>query len=170
MDDNIYNSTRIYTDIQSVQQLKYSKNDDAAKKEVSQQKGKSMRYKIVYITACCLSLGYFLTQTMQTPPHSRQFSPAQSIVEVSEPVTPVSEKTTLEIVERFIERIEKLSSVLPLNREILTRAGKVTHERKKDRSGFGIMDGLIYATARLHQLEMLTGDPHFQGLPGIIFL
>ena len=37
MDDNIYNSTRIYTDIQSVQQLKYSKNDDAAKKEVSQQ-------------------------------------------------------------------------------------------------------------------------------------
>ena len=70
----------------------------------------------------------------------------------------------------FIERIEKLSSVLPLNREILTRAGKVTHERKKDRSGFGIMDGLIYATARLHQLEMLTGDPHFQGLPGVVFL
>jgi hypothetical protein len=50
-----------------------------------------------------------------TPPPSRQLSPAQSIVEISEPVTPAPEKTTLEIVERFIERIEKTAGYTEKN-------------------------------------------------------
>lgn len=39
MSNDIYNSAQIYTDLQGVQKLKYSKNTEAAKKEVSEQFG-----------------------------------------------------------------------------------------------------------------------------------
>jgi hypothetical protein len=77
---------------------------------VSQQKGISMRYKFLYITAFGLTLGYLATQTMQTPPPapapSRQPSPTQQEVPYDEPATAVSEKTGIQKIERFIEKIE----------------------------------------------------------------
>lgn len=69
-----------------------------------------MRYKIFYVTALSLSLGYLATQTMQTPPStpssSRQPSPTHQKVPYNESATPASETTTLETVELFIKRIE----------------------------------------------------------------
>ncbi|GEM_PF-2868147 len=34
----------------------------------------------------------------------------------------------------------------------------------------GIGDAIIYATPQVHHGEVLTGDPHFRDLPGVIYI
>lgn len=36
--------------------------------------------------------------------------------------------------------------------------------------GLPAVDSVIYATARLHRCELVTLDPHFRGLPGVVLI
>ena len=40
-------------------------------------------------------------------------------------------------------------------------------ERQRD---FGLVDGIIWETARSREATLVTGDPHFRGLPLVVFL
>jgi predicted nucleic acid-binding protein len=41
---------------------------------------------------------------------------------------------------------------------------------KKRIRGWPIADSVIYATAKPRSARVVTGDPHFEGLDGVLFL
>lgn len=43
---------------------------------------------------------------------------------------------------------------------IISAAGKIKAEERKQKPDFGLMDAIILATARQKDLELVSGDPH----------
>lgn len=53
--------------------------------------------------------------------------------------------------------------VVPLDEELALAAAQVSLDHR-----LAMADAIIYATAQAHQAQLVTGDLHFQGLPGVI--
>ena len=66
--------------------------------------------------------------------------------------------------------IESKSAILELTLEIAKAAGRTRQEMRKERPKFGLIDALIYETAKSLKATVISGDPHFEGLPNVIFL
>ena len=63
-----------------------------------------------------------------------------------------------------VEAVEQMASVAPLTREICLEAAAVKFaKRKKGLSSFGIIDGIVLATARSLGQSLLTYDSDFAG-------
>ena len=88
-----------------------------------------------------------------------------SIVSIAE-ITEWSLKNKLET-KHFINIIKKISEVINLNEEVVGLAGKINFDHKKTIKGWGMLDSLIYATALLYNLKILTGDKHFENLNNV---
>lgn len=71
-----------------------------------------------------------------------------------------------ERMDQMIRTIRSRSLLVPVDLSIARAAGKVRREMKEG----GIADAIIYATALRHRAKVVTGDPHFRELPGVIFL
>ena len=91
-----------------------------------------------------------------------------SIVSIAE-ITEWSLKNKIET-KNLIDVIKKISEVINLNEEIVELAGKINFERKKIIKDWGMLDSLIYATALLYNLKILTGDKHFEKLNNVEML
>lgn len=63
-----------------------------------------------------------------------------------------------------VAQIEK-TSVVPLTTSIALTAADLSLEHR-----LAMADSLIYATAILHDVTVITSDPDFKGLPGVIYL
>ena len=62
------------------------------------------------------------------------------------------------------EVVEQLASVAPLTKEICLEAAAIkSTRRKKGHSSFGIIDGIVLATARSLGQTLLTFDSDFDG-------
>ena len=72
--------------------------------------------------------------------------------------------------DTIIKIIRDYSEILDLNEEIVRIAGKMNFEIKKNIKDFGMIDSLIYATAQIYSLKLLTGDKHFRNLDDVIML
>lgn len=70
----------------------------------------------------------------------------------------------------FLDQVKEYSTVLYLNDEIAELAGNLSFEIKKTEKTFGLSDALIYATAQIYGLKLLTGDEHFRNLKDVIML
>lgn len=57
------------------------------------------------------------------------------------------------------------SLVVPLSNEIALLAADLTLTQK-----LAFADAVIYASARKHEVELVTSDNHFEGLPGVTYL
>lgn len=66
--------------------------------------------------------------------------------------------------ERFtkLATIKHTTTVLELDHSILEQAGILKVQKRKTAPGFGLIDAIILATAKIHQLPVVTGDPHFK--------
>ena len=63
-----------------------------------------------------------------------------------------------------VEAVEQMASVAPLTRDICLEAASIkSARRKKGHPGFGIIDGIILATARSLGQSLLTFDTDFAG-------
>ncbi len=69
-----------------------------------------------------------------------------------------------------VGRIKKMSKVLPLTEEIAQIAGKIHTNRRKIVSKWGMIDAMVYATARFYSQQVLTKDVQFEGLENAIVL
>jgi len=58
--------------------------------------------------------------------------------------------------------IKHTTTVLELDHSILEQAGILKAQKRKTTPGFGLIDAIILATAKTHQLAVVTGDPHFK--------
>jgi len=66
--------------------------------------------------------------------------------------------------------INSRSTIVPLNVKIAIEAGKLKCEMRKKFKQFGLVDAIIYLTARLNHSKLLTGDEHFKDLSDVEFL
>ncbi|MGI0141986.1 MAG: PIN domain-containing protein [Candidatus Micrarchaeales archaeon] len=65
----------------------------------------------------------------------------------------------------LIDRIERLSCVLYIDRKIAVLAGEIDFQRKKIVKKWGIADSFVLATAISYGLQIITTDSGFNGLP-----
>ncbi|MBI4363153.1 MAG: PIN domain-containing protein [Euryarchaeota archaeon] len=70
----------------------------------------------------------------------------------------------------FAERMDRMASVVGLTRAICESGAEVAHEARKTRRGFGLMDGLILASARSLGQRLMTADAHFRGMDSVEML
>lgn len=72
---------------------------------------------------------------------------------------------------RDLSFIKELTALLPEDERIAVRAGETKNRmRAEGRRDFGLIDGIIYETARAVNAVLVTGDPHFRDVPGVRFL
>jgi len=55
--------------------------------------------------------------------------------------------------------------IIPVQPEIALNAAAINHKNK-----IGLGDSLILASARAHNLKLVTGDPHFKKIKDVIYL
>lgn len=67
--------------------------------------------------------------------------------------------------------IHESTSLLGEDETIAVRAGETKNRmRGEGRRDFGLIDGIIWETAKAHKARLVTDDPDFRGLSGVVFL
>lgn len=69
-----------------------------------------------------------------------------------------------------LQFIQDRTEILPLTLEIASEAGRTRQKMREERPRFGLADAVIYETAKSCERSVISGDPHFKGLPHVIFL
>lgn len=72
--------------------------------------------------------------------------------------------------EPIIKQVKVNSILLDLEEDVLIESGRKYKEIRKLKKDIGLIDVLIYMTANIHGLKVLTGDPDFEGLEGVEIL
>lgn len=86
-----------------------------------------------------------------------------SLYEIGYRVQEIKDERTA---EEFIKVVEAHAKTLGVDRRISIMAAKIKLENKR----LGAVDCLIYATAKINNLKVLTGDEHFHGLADVIMI
>ena len=72
--------------------------------------------------------------------------------------------------EIWRENIEKIANVVNLTPRIACDAANITFEAKQKDKSFGIIDGIILASARSVNQRLITKDKHFEGFSDVVIL
>lgn len=70
----------------------------------------------------------------------------------------------------YLNAIKENATILGVEPEVAEMAGNQLLRLRKAAPGIGMVDAIIYLTARAENLPFLTGDPHFRNLPGVEFI
>jgi len=72
---------------------------------------------------------------------------------------------------RDLSFIKDISALLPEDEMIAIRAGETKNRmRSEGRRDFGLIDAIVYETAKTVEAVLVTGDPHFRGAQGVRFI
>lgn len=71
---------------------------------------------------------------------------------------------------RDLDFVEARTTVTPLDRAIAEEAGRLVAELRESAPDVPLADAIVYATARRLGADVLTGDPHFRGRRGVVYL
>jgi len=72
---------------------------------------------------------------------------------------------------RDLSFIKDISALLPEDELIAIRAGETKNRmRSEGRRDFGLIDAIVYETAKAVEAVLVTGDPHFRGAQGVRFI
>ena len=66
--------------------------------------------------------------------------------------------------------IESITEIVPLDGPLALQAGELDFLMKKRFKDWPLADSVIYATAKSRSAELVSGDPHFETLEGIVFI
>jgi predicted nucleic acid-binding protein len=66
--------------------------------------------------------------------------------------------------------VEATSRIVSLDMALSLEAGQTDFIMKKRIKNWPIADSIVYATARTRGAQVISGDPHFKGLEGVIFI
>jgi len=66
--------------------------------------------------------------------------------------------------------IRTKSTIVALDDEIAEMAGTISAERRVKVKGWGLVDSVILATARIRGVKVVTGDEHFKDLNEAIMI
>ena len=101
------------------------------------------------------------------------FTPDTVLAELSRKY--LREKVPERLVKERLSAVQGASRVLPITPELALSASKAYLElaeeaRRRRLRSPNLFDGLVLGTARLQEAKVVTGDPHFQGLPETIWI
>lgn len=71
---------------------------------------------------------------------------------------------------RDLDFIEARTTVVSLDRALAEEGGRLKTEMRATDPDVPLADAIVYATARRLRAEVLTGDPHFRGRRGVVYL
>lgn len=77
----------------------------------------------------------------------------------------IKDKVSSSDIEKTISALRDESIILPVNEGVAEKAVKMATEK-----GLPMADALIYATAVVHELDLVTCDNDFRGLKGVELL
>ncbi|MBI2126725.1 MAG: type II toxin-antitoxin system VapC family toxin [Thaumarchaeota archaeon] len=66
--------------------------------------------------------------------------------------------------------IELATQIIPLDASLALKAGELDFLMKKRIKGWPLADSIVYATAKSHLAQVISGDPHFEALDDVIFI
>lgn len=75
-------------------------------------------------------------------------------------------ESAISIINQITEQVE----VIPVDDQIAMLGGTIKLAQCKGKIKMGAVDCMILATARIHNLKVLTGDKHFKGLEETILI
>jgi predicted nucleic acid-binding protein len=78
-------------------------------------------------------------------------------------------RENLDLKER-LKFLKTISALLPLDEDTAELAGKISAERRPQVKGWGLVDSIVLATARVRKMKVVTGDEHFRGLDEAIMI
>jgi len=88
--------------------------------------------------------------------------------------------TVAEVVSKFIRRgydpevafsaITSNSTIVKVDEDLSKTAGEIHAKIKRKIKDFGLADAFVLASAQKHRTKVLTGDPHFKGIPEAILV
>jgi len=82
----------------------------------------------------------------------------------------VERRSGREVAERRVAELLDACTVIPHDEAQGIAAGRIHTEMKRRDKTFGLADAFVLAAARSREMKVLTGDPHFEGLPDAIVL
>lgn len=62
------------------------------------------------------------------------------------------------------------STIINLTTEICIEGAKTKNGMRKIEKDFGLIDGIMYATAKELKAKLVTGDPHFKNVKDVVLL
>ncbi len=103
----------------------------------------------------------------------KAFTPDTVLAELSRKY--LREKVPERLVRERLSAVQGASHVLPITPELALSASKAYLElaeeaRRRRLRSPSLFDGLVLGAARLQEAKVVTGDPHFQGLPETIWI
>ena len=73
-------------------------------------------------------------------------------------------ESAISIINQITEQVE----VIPVDNRIAMLGGTIKLGQGKGKTKMGAVDCMILATARIHDMKILTGDKHFTGLDEVM--
>ncbi|MFH1774872.1 MAG: PIN domain-containing protein [Methanobacteriota archaeon] len=67
----------------------------------------------------------------------------------------------------WLEKTSKMVSIVEITKSICESGAEITHTMQKTNKNFGLMDGLILATARSLNQGLMMKDAHFKGIEDV---
>ncbi len=97
--------------------------------------------------------------------HNEVYSSAVSVAEVVSKCIRTSRSS-----EVGLQAINSLSKIIFINDEIAAEAGRIHADFRKTIIDFGLADAFVIATAAKLNARIVTGDPHFKKVKGVMLL
>lgn len=88
-----------------------------------------------------------------------------SVINLAEVYKRVLEKYSEKAANEIINFISERCFIIPVNNHIALTAATINTRLK-----IGLGDSLIYASAKVNNLKLATGDPHFKNEKGVMYL
>lgn len=102
----------------------------------------------------------------------------RDLVEAEENAVYTCAVTIAEVISKFIRRrkdpktafvaLTSNSHVIPVDADLSEAAGHIHAEWKARVRDFGLADAYVLAGAEKYQATVVTGDPHFKAVPGVL--
>ncbi len=91
-----------------------------------------------------------------------KLTPSICLAEVYAKILKAEDEEKAELRRAFIK---SRSALVPLTEEVAVEAAKADVAMKREVQGWGLADSVVLSTARNRNGKVVTGDPHFRGLP-----
>ena len=73
-------------------------------------------------------------------------------------------------IKKHIDFIKAKSNIFNINEAVIINSGKLYNKIREKIKNFGLLDAAIFSTAIINKCSLLTGDPHFENSPNVVFL
>jgi predicted nucleic acid-binding protein len=99
---------------------------------------------------------------------SEAITPASVLAELKESMLRQGIKTR--IIKKILTYAKSRTTVVGIDSTVAELAGELNFVRKRTTKDWGMLDSFVYATSKLYNGKVLTGDPHFKRLKKLIYI